>query len=186
MLSESDTQDVAGVLSRISVHPCFSLERDMPAILDTISTGLESAEEGRAKPSVLVVEPITDLFKNVLNNSSAQGTRDLSSQTNDIGHAMMVTLLEDLSELTHTHGLLTIVRKRDRESNASSFSIPRSPLCRPTPTLRSQRPASSQLSDQALHSLSTSPYCFKIAQKCFRWMKGSANGREAKMEGCGV
>jgi hypothetical protein len=35
--------------------------------------------------------------------------RIVLSQLTMVGHALMVTLLEDLAELTYTHGLLTLV-----------------------------------------------------------------------------
>ena len=67
-------EDPTAVLDRVSVHPCFSLERDMPGILDVISTRLYEPLESATRPGVIVIDPVTDLFRNVLNNASSQGT----------------------------------------------------------------------------------------------------------------
>lgn len=90
------------MLDRLIVSPCFRLEPDLYDALASIQRELEEHEEAGAstvKPRtrVVVIDPINNLFKDTLMNTSAQG------------HAAMITVLEEIADLTYSRGLLSIV-----------------------------------------------------------------------------
>jgi hypothetical protein len=66
------------------------------------------------RTKILVIDPLAMLLKDVLLTSSTQGTRGswigISLISPSSGHAAMVTILEEISELTYSSGMTTIVR----------------------------------------------------------------------------
>ncbi|KAK4685825.1 hypothetical protein P7C73_g4316, partial [Tremellales sp. Uapishka_1] len=97
------------VLDRLQVTPCFNLEPDLVDALSDIQRLLENPSRGSPRIKAVVIDPIMILFKDTLNNSSAQG------------HAAMISTMEELAELTYSYGLLSMV------TNATSSSQPRNP-----------------------------------------------------------
>ncbi|KAK1927712.1 hypothetical protein DB88DRAFT_479000 [Papiliotrema laurentii] len=106
-------QDVDAVLCRLVIIPCFQVEPDLFDIVGTIKAGLEGAEPADGsglRTAVLVIDPIVNLFRDTLTSTTAQG------------HAAMVTVMEEIAEMTYEHHLLTII------VNTSSSSLPGNPL----------------------------------------------------------
>ena len=65
---------------------------------------------------MLVIDPITNLFKDTLMNTSAQGELTPCAMASasilicgSAGHAEMIMIMEDIAELTYSMNLLTIV-----------------------------------------------------------------------------
>lgn len=86
------------MLDRLVVSPCFRVEPDLYNVLADIQAESSSSNEQQVKTRILVIDPISNLFKNMLlSTSSAQG------------YAAMVTVLEEVSQITQTHGLTTLV-----------------------------------------------------------------------------
>ncbi|KAI9635054.1 P-loop containing nucleoside triphosphate hydrolase protein [Dioszegia hungarica] len=96
--------DHAEVLARLSVAPCYNLDPDLWGALDTIR-GEDSGQEG-ARTTILVLDSVTPLLKDLLMGSGSQG------------HAAMVTMMEEIAELAQSKGLTVIA------TNATASSRP--------------------------------------------------------------
>ncbi|CAD6586258.1 MAG: hypothetical protein TREMPRED_004378, partial [Tremellales sp. Tagirdzhanova-0007] len=111
-------EDVKGVLDRLVVSHSFRLDPDVHDALAILQNEMEGLEADRQSQStkrtrILVIDPITNLFKDTLMNTSAQVTT---------GHAEMITIMEEIAELTYSMNLLTIV------TNSTASSLPTNPL----------------------------------------------------------
>ncbi|ORY20950.1 hypothetical protein BCR39DRAFT_554407 [Naematelia encephala] len=102
--------DARSVLERLVVVPCFRIEPDLYDVLGQVRNELEQIQEGVARTRLLVVDPVTNLFKDLMTNTSAQG------------HAIIVTVLEEITSLTYEFGLTTFL------TNAVTSSVPTNPL----------------------------------------------------------
>lgn len=132
------SQDPVPVLSRMIVTPCFRLDPDLHAALDVFRESLETAsqpaneEEGgreRLRIRVVVVDQITSLFKDHLVNTNAAGLSplvvDLCLVCAELtGQAAMLTVMEDIAELTYTYNISTFVGLLTRSPAQSSMSCP--------------------------------------------------------------
>ncbi|OXG25687.1 hypothetical protein C361_01647 [Cryptococcus neoformans Tu259-1] len=103
-------QNSTSVLSRITVLPCFKLDDMYEALGLLKETAISQAEEPRTK--ILIIDNIFTYFKDRLTNTSAQG------------HAELVTVMEDVANITYSQNIVSIV------INSTVTSIPTNPLSR--------------------------------------------------------
>lgn len=103
-------ENATSVLSRIMVVPCFKLD-DMYETLGRLKEkAISQADERRTK--ILIIDNIFTHFKDRLTNTSAQG------------HAELVTVMEDVADITYSQNIVSIV------INSTVTSIPTNPLSR--------------------------------------------------------
>jgi hypothetical protein len=147
------------VLSRLIVSPCFRLDPDfyqavtnIRAELDQEDTEGERSTTGRLR--FIVIDQITSLFKDQLVNTNSAGEAlvPVIIYALIVGQAAMIGVLEDISEMTYTHNLTTIVsRAVFTEGSADDrSSMPTLRAYRQTPTHDSLRLLSNLLSDPHL------------------------------------
>ncbi|ORX34218.1 hypothetical protein BD324DRAFT_637144 [Kockovaella imperatae] len=113
ILSLDSTENIEGVLNRLVVMRCFSVEPDMHEAFGKIEASLEDSSENTDQPrvKVIVIDSITNLFKDALMPTTSQG------------HAAMISLMADLaSDLTYKYGLLTMI------TNSTASALPFNPL----------------------------------------------------------
>ncbi|RSH92609.1 hypothetical protein EHS25_008054 [Saitozyma podzolica] len=119
ILDAMGENDPTSVLDRLIVSPCFRIDPELYDGLAAIKAEYERDEDHDAgsvtRTRMLVIDPLSSLLKDMLLASTAQG------------HAAMVTVLEEISELTYSCGLATIIINFPSSSlpnNAhSSFSM---------------------------------------------------------------
>ncbi|OWZ70788.1 hypothetical protein AYX14_03844 [Cryptococcus neoformans] len=103
-------KNATSVLSRITVLPCFKLDDMYEALGLLKERAISQADEPRTK--ILIIDNIFTYFKDRLTNASAQG------------HAELVTVMEDVANITYSQNIVSIV------INSTVTSIPTNPLSR--------------------------------------------------------
>ncbi|WWD18064.1 hypothetical protein CI109_102511 [Kwoniella shandongensis] len=107
ILESWGAEDPKIVLARMVVIPCFRLEGVFDAVAELKESLLRV--DGDSQTRVLVVDTIFTHFKDLLMNTSAQG------------HADLITLMEEISEITYSAGLTSII------INSTASSQPTNP-----------------------------------------------------------
>ncbi|WVQ97112.1 hypothetical protein IAU59_004222 [Kwoniella sp. CBS 9459] len=97
ILELQGVENTNSVLERLMVIPCFKLED----VVEAVAQGKESfddVDDPNHRPTkILVLDSIFTHFKDMLSATSAQG------------HAELVSLMDDISELAFDHGLTAII-----------------------------------------------------------------------------
>ncbi|GFZ43194.1 hypothetical protein JCM24511_00913 [Saitozyma sp. JCM 24511] len=109
ILDAMGEKDPTSVLDRLVVSPCFRIDPELYEGLAAIKAEYERDEDDAdsvMRTRILVIDPLSSLLKDMLLASTAQG------------HAAMVTVLEEISELTYSCGLATVI------TNFPSSSLP--------------------------------------------------------------
>ncbi|WVF70748.1 hypothetical protein IAT40_005542 [Kwoniella sp. CBS 6097] len=97
ILKYQGVENITHVLERLMVIPCFKLEDVFEAVAQLRESLDDIDEDDYKSTKVLVIDSMFTHFKDTLSATSAQG------------HAELVSLMEEVSELAHEHGLTVFV-----------------------------------------------------------------------------